>query len=101
MTFTLVATFRAVDAAAAERIQELIRNVRDLALSPDEPGTSVYIPTRSQADSLDFLVYEEYADKAALAAHMASAQFQALAAEADALFVGGKAGLKLEYYDRF
>lgn len=33
--------------------------------------------------------------------HLATPQFQALIGAADELFVGGKAGLQIEYYDKF
>ncbi|WOO79931.1 uncharacterized protein LOC62_02G003445 [Vanrija pseudolonga] len=101
MVFALVASFRAVDAAAAERIVDLLGKVRNFALSADEPGTLVYNPARKAADSLDFVVYEEYVDQAALGAHVTSTQFKTLEGEADKLFVGGKEGLKIEYVNRF
>ncbi|WOO79929.1 (4S)-4-hydroxy-5-phosphonooxypentane-2,3-dione isomerase [Vanrija pseudolonga] len=98
MTVTFTASYRVVDAAAAQRVQELVRAVRDA--SATEPGTLVFSPARKAGDDLAFFVYEEYADQAALDAHLATPQFQALIGEAETLFVGGKAGLKIEYYDK-
>ncbi|WOO79930.1 uncharacterized protein LOC62_02G003444 [Vanrija pseudolonga] len=101
MTVTLIATFRVVDEAAASRVQELLSKVRDVALSPAEPGTQVYNPARKTTDGLDFVVYEEYADKAAVDAHLSSDEFKALIGESETLLVGGRAGLNVNYYAKF
>lgn len=43
-----------------------LKSIRDHALSDKEPGCKGYNPTRGKDDPLDWLVYEEYADQAAV-----------------------------------
>ena len=77
MTLVLVVRMRAQegkDEEAAGLMRELAEATRQ------EPGCIHYIPTRSNEDPRDFLLYEEYDDQAALDAHGASEHFQRLAA---------------------
>ncbi|WOO79927.1 uncharacterized protein LOC62_02G003441 [Vanrija pseudolonga] len=100
MTLVIVIQLRAKSLQAADRVQHLLAGIRDTALLT-EPGTTMYLTTRAQADPLEFLLFEEYVDELALKLHMSSLQFQALKEEADGLFVDGIKGLRIAYYDRF
>ena len=51
--------------------------LRNLALaSRQEPGCVTYVPHRIEGDPDSVLIYEQYADEAALEAHRASAHFK-------------------------
>ena len=54
----------------------------------NEPGTHRYELHRSVSDASTFLMYEDYADKAALEAHSSSAYFKAAFPQLLALSVG-------------
>jgi quinol monooxygenase YgiN len=66
------------EAAVAAAIDALIEPSRA------EPGCLIYQPHRDPADPRVFLLYEQYTDEAAYAAHGASEHFQRLAV-ADAI----------------
>ncbi|GMK59741.1 hypothetical protein CspeluHIS016_0803470 [Cutaneotrichosporon spelunceum] len=99
MTVFLVARFKAKDEAASAKIEQHLKAIRDHALSDKEPGCSLYNPTRGRDDPLDWHVYEEYADQAAVDAHMAGPVFQAFAADAPNLMVGGAGGIDIRFYN--
>jgi quinol monooxygenase YgiN len=58
---------------AAELIGRLVEATRK------EPGNVHYIPHRAADDPRVFMLYEQYADKAAFEAHGASEHFQSIA----------------------
>lgn len=78
MTVILLAKIPAIDAAAADKIEKRefflggsvlmadLATIREVSLSEKEPGCTIYHPSRSNADKLQFMVYEEYADQAAV-----------------------------------
>ena len=60
-----------------EQVGELLRS---LALaSRQEPGCRVYVPHRVEGDPDTVLIYEQYVDQKALAAHRDSEHFKKLA----------------------
>ncbi|WOO77135.1 uncharacterized protein LOC62_01G000726 [Vanrija pseudolonga] len=97
----LIAKFKAVDLAAADKLEQHLKNIQNISLTDAEPGCSVYQGQRSDKDPLEFLMYEEYDDKAAVDAHMASAHFGKLAADAPNLIAGGPAGIDISFWTRF
>ncbi|KAL1413460.1 hypothetical protein Q8F55_001227 [Vanrija albida] len=97
----LIARFKAVDAAAADKLEQHLNNIKAISLTDAEPGCSVYQGQRSTADPLEFLMYEEYDDKAAIDAHFASEYFGKLAADAPNLIAGGPAGIDITHWTRF
>jgi len=56
-----------------DEVTELLRQLTEA--SRQEPGCLAYIPHRVEGDSDTFLIYEQYTDKAAEAAHRQSAHF--------------------------
>jgi quinol monooxygenase YgiN len=71
---TVIAKLKVQDgkgAAFEAAARELIAYVE-----ANEPGTRTYLLHRSTADPTEYLYYEVYADKAALAAHGASEAMQ-------------------------
>jgi quinol monooxygenase YgiN len=62
-----------------EQVGELLRALAEE--SRREPGCVVYVPHRIEGDPDTVLIYEQYADEAALAAHRASAHFRRYAIE--------------------
>jgi quinol monooxygenase YgiN len=65
---------------AAEERTEIADNLRRLAeASRQEPGCVSYIPHQVEDDPDTIVIYEQYKDEKALAAHRASAHFQKLA----------------------
>ena len=57
-----------------EQVSDLLRS---LALaSRQEPGCRAYVPHRVEGDPDTVLIYEQYADRAALEAHRASEHFR-------------------------
>lgn len=56
-----------------EEVAELLRQLTEA--SRQEPGCLAYIPHRVEGDPDTFLLYEQYADKAAEAAHRQTAHF--------------------------
>jgi quinol monooxygenase YgiN len=60
--------------------ENAIALVRELAEETrKEPGNELYIPCRAAEDPRSLLLYEQYADQAALEAHGTSEHFQRLA----------------------
>ncbi|CAK9785096.1 hypothetical protein CC85DRAFT_327040 [Cutaneotrichosporon oleaginosum] len=100
MSIYLAARFKAKDEAASAKIEQHLKTVREHALSDKEPGCKFYNPTRGKTDPLDWHVYEEYADQAAVDAHMASPAFQAFAAEAPNLIPGGVGGIDISFFQK-
>jgi quinol monooxygenase YgiN len=65
---------------AAEERQEIAETLRALAeASRQEPGCVSYIPHQLEDDPDTVIIYEQYTDQKALAAHRASPHFQKLA----------------------
>jgi len=65
---------------APEDREEVAQLLRELAeASRQEPGCVNYIPHTVEGDPDTVLLYEQYKDDAALAAHRATAHFQKLA----------------------
>ena len=73
MPLTLTATWRAREGEEAE-VERILRTMVPLTLQ--EPGCLTYIALRSDEDPREFLLFEQYQDKAALDAHQASDHFQ-------------------------
>lgn len=76
MAFVLVARMTAKD-GEQDRAAELIPQL--VAATRQEPGNLEYIAHRDAEDPRVFLMYEQYADKAAFEAHGASDHFKELA----------------------
>lgn len=73
MSYVLIARWTAAP-GNEERVE---RTLRALAVAArEEPGCRAFRPTRSVDDPRVFLIYEEYDDEAALAAHSASEHFK-------------------------
>jgi quinol monooxygenase YgiN len=65
---------------AAEERPEIAETLRALAeASRKEPGCISYIPHQLEDDPDTIIIYEQYKDQQALAAHRASPHFQKLA----------------------
>jgi quinol monooxygenase YgiN len=65
---------------AADERSEIAETLRQLAeASRTEPGCVSYIPHQVEDDPDTVVIYEQYQDQQALAAHRASAHFQKLA----------------------
>lgn len=65
---------------AAEEREEIAETLRQLAAeSRKEPGCVSYIPHQVEGDPDTIVIYEQYKDAKALAAHRASEHFQKLA----------------------
>jgi quinol monooxygenase YgiN len=65
---------------AAEEREEIAETLRQLAAeSRKEPGCVSYIPHQVEGDPDTIVIYEQYKDSKALAAHRASEHFQKLA----------------------
>jgi len=65
---------------AGEERQEIAETLRALAeASRKEPGCVSYIPHQLEDDPDTIIIYEQYKDAQALAAHRASPHFQKLA----------------------
>lgn len=65
---------------AADERQEIAETLRALAeASRQEPGCVSYIPHQLEDDPDTVIIYEQYKDAQALAAHRASPHFQKLA----------------------
>ena len=65
---------------AADERAEIAETLRQLAeASRKEPGCVSYIPHQVEDDPDTVIIYEQYKDAKALAAHRASAHFQKLA----------------------
>jgi len=62
------------DAADREQVSELLRALA--TASRAEPGCVVYVPHRVEGEPDTVLIYEQYADQAALDAHRASEHFR-------------------------
>ena len=73
MSYVLIARWTAVP-GNEERVERTLLALA--AATRGEPGCRAYRPTRSVDDPRAFLIYEEYDDEAALAAHTASAHFR-------------------------
>jgi len=57
-----------------DQITEILRNLA--VASRQEPGCVSYVPHRLEGDPDSVLIYEQFADPAALEAHRASPHFQ-------------------------
>ena len=80
LTFTAKLTVKAGQEREFERIMCIaVPKVRE------EPGNHAYIFHRSPHDPRVFMFYEEYADQAALDAHLESPHIKALLPRVDAL----------------
>jgi quinol monooxygenase YgiN len=75
ISFTVRLTFEEGD---RETIAEILRNLT--SPSRQEPGCISYFPHFVEAEPLTVLIYEQYADEAALEAHRNSPHFQRYAA---------------------
>ena len=75
MTYVLIASWTAA-AGNGDRIEEILRDL--VGPSTAEPGCRQYRPHRAVDDRSAFVIYEEYDDKAAFAAHCASDHFRTL-----------------------
>jgi quinol monooxygenase YgiN len=87
MTRALYAEFTAVDAAAADRTQEILLLLADAVRR--EPGNLAFDAYRKTDDVLTFFVYEIYADEEAFRAHMGQEHGRLFNAELTDLVVGG------------
>lgn len=59
-----------------ETVAALLRQMSDYCNSDAEPGCAMYIVNRSTENPRHFLIYEQYVDEAALAAHTETAMFK-------------------------
>jgi quinol monooxygenase YgiN len=62
------------DAQDREQVSELLRSLAEE--SRREPGCMVYVPHRIEGEPDTILIYEQYADAAALEAHRASGHYR-------------------------
>jgi quinol monooxygenase YgiN len=62
------------DAQDREQVSELLRSLAEE--SRREPGCIVYVPHRIEGEPDTVLIYEQYADSAALEAHRASVHYR-------------------------
>jgi quinol monooxygenase YgiN len=62
------------DAGDREQVSELLRALA--TASRQEPGCVVYVPHRVEGEPDTVLIYEQYADRAALDAHRASEHYR-------------------------
>ncbi len=75
MAYVVCATWKArpgTEKRIEQILAEMVKHTRQ------EPGCLMYLPHRSLEDSTTFLLYEQYVDKAAFDAHMASDYFKRL-----------------------
>ncbi|GAB3598758.1 hypothetical protein GCM10027586_00940 [Kineococcus gypseus] len=68
--FAIAVRFDLPDEASARAFDELVERTVPGILA-EEPGTLTYVPHRVEGEPLARLFYEEYADRAAHAAHEA------------------------------
>jgi quinol monooxygenase YgiN len=59
-----------------DKVAELLRQMSAYCNSNAEPGCLLYIVNRSSENPRHFLIYEQYADEAALAAHAETPMFR-------------------------
>jgi quinol monooxygenase YgiN len=59
-----------------ERVAELLKEAVAYCNSDQEPGCLMYIVNRSTENPRHFLIYEQYADEDALAAHAETPMFK-------------------------
>ncbi len=59
-----------------DKVEALLREMSAYCNSDAEPGCLMYIVNRSTENPLHFLIYEQYADEAALAAHAETPKFK-------------------------
>lgn len=78
MTYVLIAHWTAAK-GNEERVEEILRRL--VGPSRAEPGCRAYRPLRSLDDPRSFVIYEEYDDEAAFAAHGGSPHFRELVLE--------------------
>jgi quinol monooxygenase YgiN len=71
VSFTVRMRFDTTD---REQVTELLRSLAQE--SRQEPGCVVYVPHRIEGEPDTVLIYEQYADRAALDAHRASAHYR-------------------------
>ncbi|GHJ85746.1 hypothetical protein NliqN6_2148 [Naganishia liquefaciens] len=69
----------------AEAVKKQLLTVKDAADNKEE-GTLLYRVNQKKSDKNTFILFEEYKDLAALDAHKAGPEFQALAAKATEWF---------------
>ena len=75
MVHVIAASWRAKDGNADE-IAGIVQRLA--AASRQEPGVVSFIANRSKDDPNEFLLYEQYVDEAAFAAHQQTAHFKEL-----------------------
>ncbi len=75
MAFIVCATWKARP-GTEKRIEQILAEM--VQSTRQEPGCMMYQPHRSLEDPTIFLLYEQYADRAAFDAHMASDYFKRL-----------------------
>jgi quinol monooxygenase YgiN len=76
MVHVIAATWRAKDGKADE-IAEIVARLAKTC-PQQEPGCISFIANRSKDDPNEFLLYEQYVDEAAFAAHQQTAHFKEL-----------------------
>ncbi len=81
----ILAVHVTIKAGHEDEAVELFRKLQDA--SRREPGCRMYAVQRSRENQRHFLIYEQYADEAALQAHRDSAHFKQYAAEGFYRFV--------------
>lgn len=59
-----------------DKVAELLREMSAYCNSDAEPGCAMYIVNRGTENPRHFLIYEQYIDQAALAAHAETTMFQ-------------------------
>lgn len=59
-----------------DQVAALLKEMSDYCNSDAEPGCLLYIVNRSTENPRQFLIYEQYADKAALEAHAETEKFK-------------------------
>ncbi|MCC7024159.1 MAG: antibiotic biosynthesis monooxygenase [Thermomicrobiales bacterium] len=59
-----------------DEVAELLRRMAEYCNSDAEPGCLLYIVNRSTENPRHFLIYEQYADEDALAAHAETPMFK-------------------------
>ncbi len=78
MTLTVIATWIARD-GEEEEVERAIRQL--VEPSRAEPGCIAYVPHRLRDDARTFVLFEQYEDEAAYAAHTESEHFRRFALE--------------------
>ncbi|KAL7422840.1 hypothetical protein Q5752_002136 [Cryptotrichosporon argae] len=95
MAYFILASIRAKNAEAADKLAEHLRAVK-ADVDANEPDTLLYHPTRDADDPLAFVVIEEYKDEAAQTKHREGKPYNAFKAELAELVEGSLSLQKLE-----